>query len=477
MSGTPGELKAVPIKFDSDGAKVSSVTFSVDYDETCLSFDSNDNDSDGVADSVNLLVPAEFKSTLVRHDPQDTDGEIDAVLADPTQPFAAMPNGVIMEIALTVAEGTQCKGANADVGFSSSPAPEYVNDEGERLEGMTDNGSVRISTPTPTPTSSATATATSTPTATATPTPVPAKPSLSISKNISAIPGQTVSLPITFNSDGAEISGVTFSLVYDDSCLSFDPKDENQDGLPDSVSLKLPPEFERTLVAAAPDGADREIDVVLADIVLPLALMSDGMIAAIGLDVTSDTTCWGATVDVGFWSNTPATYFGADGEEVAGITRRRLDKHFDVNSDTYGHSNGNLDLHAYPDSDSHTYGFLDSYGHAHGYPNPDLHPYPDSDSHDYSCRDSHGNGYCDTNVHSDSHDYDYRDTDLHAYPDSDSHDYGHRYLDSYGHAHGYCDTNVHSDSHANGHLNSNGHTDILPNCHATPSQTVTQHPR
>ena len=310
----------MPITFDADGARVSSIAFSVDYDESCLSFDPTDADSDGIADSVNLIVPEAFGTTWVGHDPEDADGEIDTVIADTIQPFEAMPNGVIMEIALTVTEEASCSEEEAAVGFSSDPHALYANDEGERLEGDTEDGSIRISTPTPTATAIATATPTFTPTATHTPTatPVPAIPSLSIPEEILAMPGQSVTVTITFDSDGAEISGVTFSLDYDRSCLSFDPTDSDSDGLPDSVNIMLPPEFDRTLVAPAPEDADREIDVVLADILYPLAVMPNGVILEIGLTVATDAACWGATVNVKFWPDTPATYFNTEGQEVTG---------------------------------------------------------------------------------------------------------------------------------------------------------------
>ena len=278
----------------------------MDYDETCLGFVSTDKNSDGLADSVKLMAPTEFGATRVTHDPGDSDGEIDIVLADTVRPFEAMPDGVIMEVALTAIEESSCNGDEARVGFSSDPPAMFSTDEGVPLNGETEDGSVQISALTPT----------STPTSTA--TPVPAKPSLRIPNDISATPGMTVAVPITFDSDGAKISGVSFSLDYDSSCLSFDPVDDDLNGLPDTVSLMLPPEFGRTLVAAAPEGSDREIDVVLADIVLPLASMPDGVIAAIGLDVANDAACWGATVNVGFWGSSPATYFDTDGEEVAG---------------------------------------------------------------------------------------------------------------------------------------------------------------
>lgn len=301
---------AIPITFDSDGASVSSLTFSVDYDESCLSFDPADVNEDGLPDTVKVMLPAIFGVARVSHDMEDSDGEIDFALVDTTQPFEAIPEGVIVEVTLNVNEATSCWGTEADVGFSSSPQAGFANDEGERLDCETDDGSVMIARPVPT------STATATPTATA----IPASPSLSITEEISAKPGQTVNVPIALDSDGADISGVTFSLQYDRSCLSFDPADDNSDGVPDSVSLSISTEFDRTLIAEASEDSDREIDVVLADIVYPLAAMPDGLIVSIELNVDGGQACWGKTIVVGFWADTPATYFDTNGEEVTGTT-------------------------------------------------------------------------------------------------------------------------------------------------------------
>lgn len=314
MSGTTGELVNVPINFDSDGAKVSTITFSVDYDESCLEFDDTAPGPEDIPYSVTFpgLDLVVFGQTRVAHDPEDTDGEIDAVIKDNIAPFAAAPDGVIMEVALAVIEEASCNGDGALVGFSSVPPVEFGTDEGVRLNGETEGGAVRISTPTLTPTP--------TPTHTPTPTPISYNPSLTIPDDISADPGQNVTVPITLDSDGAKISGVSFSLVYDESCLSFDPSDDNSDGLPDSISLSLPADVDRTLVAPAPEGAAREVDVVLADIVFPLVAIEDGVIVMIELNVADDAPCWGVTVDVGFWADTPATYFDTDMQEVDGTT-------------------------------------------------------------------------------------------------------------------------------------------------------------
>ncbi len=44
----------------------------------------------------------------MEHDSSDTDGEIDAAIADTVSPFAALPDGVIMEVALAVIEEGSC---------------------------------------------------------------------------------------------------------------------------------------------------------------------------------------------------------------------------------------------------------------------------------------------------------------------------------------------------------------------------------
>ncbi len=282
----------------------------MDYDESCLSFDSTDGNEDGLADSVNLMLPATFGVTRVIHDVEDTDGEIDFTLVDTAQPFEAIPEGVIVEVSLNVNEAASCGGSEAVVGFASEPQAGFSNDEGQRLDCKTDDGTVSIAAAAPT------FTPTPTPTATA----VPAKPSLSIPDGLSATPGQKVELPITFDSDGGDISGVSFSLQYDRSCLSFDPTDDNSDGLPDSASVFLPAAFQRWLVAEAPEDSDRDIDIVLADLVYPLAAMPDGLIVSIELNVDDGPACWGETTVVGFWADAPATYFDANGEEVTGTT-------------------------------------------------------------------------------------------------------------------------------------------------------------
>ena len=124
----------VPIDFDADGNAISSITFSVDYDQACLSFDSTDADFDGVPDSVTFKVPpafisqALFTGTTIRF--------VHFALGE------TMPDGVIVEIDFAVSDKAECRGARAEVGFSSTPA--FGDSFGRPITGWAQDGSVKI---------------------------------------------------------------------------------------------------------------------------------------------------------------------------------------------------------------------------------------------------------------------------------------------------------------------------------------------
>ncbi len=124
----------VTITFDADGNSISSITFAVDYDQACLSFDPKDEDYDGVPDSVTLSVPttfisqARFMNTTIRF--------VHFSLDD------TMPDGDIVEIDLTVSDKEECHGATAAVGFPSAPA--FGDSSGKPVTGWTQDGSVKI---------------------------------------------------------------------------------------------------------------------------------------------------------------------------------------------------------------------------------------------------------------------------------------------------------------------------------------------
>lgn len=115
------------------------MAFSLDYDEACLSFDPS-----GAPDSVNYMVPAAFAFIALLFDAQDTDGEIDLIIADGAPPFSPIPNGVVMEITF----GVTCQATSGNligaVAFSTEPSASFSDPLARDVEGWTKDGSIRI---------------------------------------------------------------------------------------------------------------------------------------------------------------------------------------------------------------------------------------------------------------------------------------------------------------------------------------------
>ncbi len=143
----PGaELETVDVDVDlaTNGASVAATTFSIDYDQSCLSFDDTDGDADNIPDDLAFNLPAGFSVTAF-HDLGDTDGEIDVSIADLAPPIATLSDGAILTMTLTStcspATGTTI---TAPVGFSSDPAATFSDDLAIDVAGTTADGSVEI---------------------------------------------------------------------------------------------------------------------------------------------------------------------------------------------------------------------------------------------------------------------------------------------------------------------------------------------
>ena len=169
----------VPIQFTSNGFDIASTVFSIDYDQTLLSFD------DTIPDAIDFNLPSDF-SGACSPDLADTDGEIDCFILDPLVPLESLPDGVVLN--LTLRTKNPLSPALADVGFSTtSPPASFGDTTGASVPGSTLDGSVQIGegfpswaylpliwkniiTP-PTPQPTVTVTPTGSPTPTSTPTP------------------------------------------------------------------------------------------------------------------------------------------------------------------------------------------------------------------------------------------------------------------------------------------------------------------
>jgi Tol biopolymer transport system component len=142
--GVVGQPVFVPVIFNSNGLLIDSTTFSVDFDQNCLSFDN------AAANAVVFTVPAGF-STGHTYNASDTDGEIDINIVDNSPPYSNLVDGTIVTLRFVVKATCQpAPGAmsSARVGFSSDPKPSFGS-RGQSILGYANDGFVYIQTGTP----------------------------------------------------------------------------------------------------------------------------------------------------------------------------------------------------------------------------------------------------------------------------------------------------------------------------------------
>ncbi len=144
-------------------------------------------------------------------------------------------------------------------------------------------------------------------------------PVLSAASRMPALQGRVASLPVEFRSNGHEVAGLSFSLDYDQTCLAFDPADNDGDGLPDGIQFSLPARFEG---AASFDPAREagEIAVSLADSAWPRAGLPDGVLATVDLQAVCRPDGAGPIAAVGFAADPPAVFSDLASQTMPGFT-------------------------------------------------------------------------------------------------------------------------------------------------------------
>ncbi|MEM7111123.1 MAG: cadherin domain-containing protein [Chloroflexota bacterium] len=125
----------VPVDFVGNGANIASLAFSIDYDASCLSYDSYSG------------VPAGF-AEFVNHDAADTDGELDVSILDATAPIGTLADGTLINLTFNVLPACiTIDGTTTDtaLNFSSDPSPSFGGtDAGEIVGDPPSNGTVTM---------------------------------------------------------------------------------------------------------------------------------------------------------------------------------------------------------------------------------------------------------------------------------------------------------------------------------------------
>jgi len=139
----PGQTSVVPIRLSTGGQLVNSVVFSLNYNETWLSFDPTDGDGDGIPDAMSLDLPDGFIAS-VSFDPLDTDGEIDLIIfGDPFMPNASLVDGILAQVSLKA--GSPANDVTALLQDSFDPMTSFGSISGDSLLSIIDDGSAFIS--------------------------------------------------------------------------------------------------------------------------------------------------------------------------------------------------------------------------------------------------------------------------------------------------------------------------------------------
>jgi hypothetical protein len=133
----PNSTVSIPVNFKANGSSITALAFSIDYDETLLSFDPS------LANSITFNFSSlDDAKGFCDVDTTDTDGEIDCAVADIKKPLIPFPDGTFLTIKLRTLNAPE--NITVPVGFSKDPdqAPIFFNTDGLSEEGTTVDGSV-----------------------------------------------------------------------------------------------------------------------------------------------------------------------------------------------------------------------------------------------------------------------------------------------------------------------------------------------
>jgi uncharacterized protein YkwD len=277
-----GATVDVPVFFVANGAEVASIAFSLDYDETLLTFEATDSDNDDIPDALSFNLPAGW-TPIVLHNAADTDGEIDIVAFDQQSPITSLSDGKLFTLRFTV--GTPSEATAADVGFSANPSATFGDPSGQNVVGRASDGSVWI------------------------PVEETNIPALAIAQRIAAMPGETVEVPVTFTSNGASIASIAFSLDIDPSLLTYNAAE---------TIFSLPAGWQKSITEDLTD-TDGELDILVYNNADPLKALTSGEVMRLAFQVGSEVDS--ATSGIVFATDPPVSFGSTEGEDISGTTQ------------------------------------------------------------------------------------------------------------------------------------------------------------
>lgn len=368
LPGVVDESVEVPVILNTDTARITGTTFSIDYDASCLDFDPTDSDLDGIPDAVTILVAPSFEPSFA-FDLGDAAGEIDMALVDVGN-AAHLSDGPLATLAFTPAcSPVAPETISAPIGFANQSGVLFRDEQGQDYGGHREAGSIEIQAgvrgdcnadgtldaadldacevevfdedgafwldvPDGFFAGSTVGCDSNADTVIdagdltcklrllasdpcsepITATTAVNGPWMSIPYSLSAESGEML-LEIDFDPSGHSIVGSMFSLDLDESKLSFDPTDSNLDGVPDTIEI-LDPAITHWTSAFDPNRTGSELQISIADLSSTPSQFGNGPLLRIRFQVLDGQSILEEAV--GFGTVPTASFGDSDGRSVLG---------------------------------------------------------------------------------------------------------------------------------------------------------------
>jgi len=143
VATAPGSRVTLSASYTAKGNNISSLLFSIDYDQSRLTFDPADQNGDGIPEAIQFSSSLPSNLKTVAFAASDTTGELDFLIGDLSGSPRIVPDGVLFTITFVASANTA--GA-AFVNFTTTPAPSFGSASGD-VAGSSDGGSILITGP------------------------------------------------------------------------------------------------------------------------------------------------------------------------------------------------------------------------------------------------------------------------------------------------------------------------------------------